>query len=387
MTLGNVRERRLIQLLCGTQARRGERRGEMSELLGEIDDDRLVALLKRINLLVLLGGRLLSLGLRDLPELERELESFSYQARRWGTANELASLQILDRLHAAGIRAVPLKGSLLARELYGDVATRTSIDVDVLVAPDKLGDAVAVVAQLGWRLEQDVRRVGGLPALHETLVHPTLPRVELHWRVHWYDRCFAADALERAQASGSAEPMRLQPLDGLMALMLFYARDGFSGLRYPADAAAWWDLRCADAGDPSPAQFAAERYPALAAPVSVASSLLAQLVGLPTGPTRTLPFRWRVAESLASPFLDGGRQQAESNAGLTDLLLAPPSAAGDAMRRVLHNAPAGDSSRSTSTTAGGWRVSAGHLLRVARRWVLALAPAVVRSYARSTPAR
>ena len=163
MTHVDARERRLVQLLCGTEARRRAGLGEMSALLAEVDTVRLVALLKRIGLLVLVGQRLLALGLRDLPELERELKSFTPRARTWGVATELASLEVLDRLEAAGIRALPLKGSLLARQLYGDIAARSSIDIDVLVAPNDLSNAVAAVAELGWRLGDRRMAVGGPP--------------------------------------------------------------------------------------------------------------------------------------------------------------------------------------------------------------------------------
>jgi hypothetical protein len=305
-------------------------------------------------------------------------------ARRWGVATELATLQVLGRLESAGIRAMPLKGSILARRLYRDVAVRSSVDVDVLVAPDELAAAVAAVAELGWQWEPDVARVGGLPILHETLIHPSLPPVELHWRVHWYERRFAADALARAAKPTADSPLEMQPLDGLIALMLFYARDGFTGLRFAADAAAWWDLKCLGSAGPGPAKLASEMYPALMAPVSAASSLLARLVGIPTEQSQNVPFRWRVAEGLASPFLDGGRRQAEANAGLTDLLLAPPSAATDAIRRVMRNAPV-DPSRPAAAPPRSWNVSLGHVLRVARRWMLAVVPAVVRGYALERP--
>ena len=248
MTRGDLSERRLIQLLCGTEARRQESLAEMSQLMDQVDTAHLLVLLKRVNLLVLLGRRLLSLGLGNVPELARQLDSFTGQAWRWGVGTELASLEVLDRLATAGIRALSL--SVLARELYGDVATRSSADIDVLVAPEDLHDAVTAVSELGWRWDPGVRRVRGLPALHETLAHPTRPRVELHWRVHWYERRFAAEALERAEQMGSREPLRMQPLDGLIVLMLFYARDGFSGLRFPVDVAAWWDLRCAGSSVP-----------------------------------------------------------------------------------------------------------------------------------------
>jgi hypothetical protein len=382
----DARERRLIQLLCGTEARRRAALGEMSALLVDVDTVRLVALLKRIGLLVLVGQRLLALGLSDLPELERELNSFVPRARRWGVATELASLEVLHRLEAAGIRALPLKGSLLALQLYGDVAARSSIDIDILVAPSDLSNAVATVAELGWHWETDVWRSGGLPALHETLAHPTLPRIELHWRMHWYERRFAADTLARAQQLRPGEPLRMRPLDGLIALMLFYTRDGFAGLRFPADAAAWWDLRCEGSGNPLSTGDVVDCYPELAGPVRVASNLFDEIVGVPVQQADELPFRWRVAAGLATPFLDAGRQQAEANAGLTDLLLAPTKAAGDAMRRVLHNAPV-DASRSLATTHGPRTTSLAHLLRVARRWLIAFVPAVIRIYAPARRAR
>lgn len=379
-------ERRLIQLLCGTSARREATAVEVCELWNEVDLSTLVALLKRLNMLVLVGGRLLDLGIGHMAELEGELESYSARARDWGVIIEFTALDVLDRLEAAGIRAMPLKGSILARRLYRDVAARSSMDIDVLVAPDDLSDAITAVQELGWHCDPGVSRVGDLPLLHETLVHPTLPRVEIHWRVHWYERQFAADALARAVKPRADAPLEMQPIDGLIALMLFYARDGFAGLRYPADAAAWWDLRCAGVAGPSAAELVAQRYPALAAPVNVASSLVSELVGVPLTHTRVLAFRSRVAASLASPFNHAGRQQAEANAGLTDLLLAPPSGAGEAMRRVLHNAPH-DSTRAATTVMGGWRASASHVVRVARRWALAFVPAVVRTYGPSRPAR
>jgi hypothetical protein len=380
------RERRLVQLLCGTKARRRACQAEIVSLAELVDGGGLTALLERLNLLVLIGRRVIALNLVNTTDLERELGSVGLQARKLGAATELASIEVLGRLGAAGIRALPLKGSLLARDLYGDVGARFSTDVDVLVAPEDLSGAVAAISELGWRWEADVRREDGLPTLHEVLVHPTLPRVELHWRMHWYERRFAAEVLERAESPGPGQPLRMQPLDGLIALMLFYARDGFAGLRFPADAATWWDLRCEGAPQPSPVDVVAQRYPGLLAPVGVAAKLLSELVGLPVWHTGALPFRWRLAAGLASPFLDGGRQQAEANAGLIDLLLAPPNAAGDAMRRVLHNAPA-DTVRSSSGAVRVRSVSVSHVLRVVRRWALALVPAILRGYGIERPAR
>jgi hypothetical protein len=376
MNSTDTAERRLTQLLCGTVAARDAAVDEISVLLARVDCERLLRLLRRTGLVVQLGERLLALG-RKFPELEEELQSVRGSARTWGTATELASLGVLDRLALAGIRALPLKGSILARELHGDVAARRSVDIDILIAPETLSDAVTALSEAGWRWLSDVRRIDGLPVLHETLVHASFPRLELHWRVHWYERQFAVDVLARAESSAPGEPLRMQPLDGLVTLMLFYARDGFAGLRFPSDAAAWWDLRCAEVDVGSPVTFVRQRYPALLAPVSVASKLLVELVGLPVDAGHEKEWRWRVATGLANPFLEGDREQMRANAGLTDLLLAPRRDAAGAIQRVLRNAPPRPTYAAAAAPAP-WRPSAGHVIRVAGRWTLALVSVLLR---------
>jgi hypothetical protein len=50
---------------------------------------------------------------------------------------------------------------------------------------------------------------------------------------------FSAAVLERSLLVDGMR--RLEPVEQLAALLLFYARDGFLGLRFVADIAAWWD--------------------------------------------------------------------------------------------------------------------------------------------------
>ena len=158
---------------------------------------------------------------------------------------------------------------------------------------------------------------------------PSLPRVELHWRVHWYER----QLRRRRPRAGRVKPAaasrsQMQPLDGLVALMLFYARDGFAGLRYPADAAAWWDLRCAGrmvrrASSSSPS--ATRRSPRRCA-------LPQPSLGPGGGPagahaaTCRSGGAWR--RVWRARFSNGDVSRQRPTQGSTDLLLAPPSAAG-----------------------------------------------------------
>jgi ActR/RegA family two-component response regulator len=214
--------------------------------------------------------------------------------------------------------------------------------------------------------------------LHESLVHPTLPRVELHWRVHWYETRFATEALGHAVRAGPHEPLVMLPEDGLAALILFYARDGFAGLRMPADAAAWWDSKCAGLSADQIIEEAAIRYPALAAALRLGAEQLAALVGLPSY-QRADSVRLRIAAELATPFQEISLAEARAKVGLVDLLLAPQGGARAALRRERQKIPAGLERPLTrdddlSAHLARWE----HILRLLRRWTLAVIPAARR---------
>jgi hypothetical protein len=372
-------ERRLVLLLCGSRERRRLNADRAVRLAASIDADRLSVLLAHLRLTGLVGGRLLELGVSIDPRLEEEIQSWTAQARGLGRTHELATLALLDELERKGIRALPLKGSVLAREIYGDVGVRTPGDIDILVAPEQLPAALEVVCGMGWTHQAVASHAAPLPVLHETLLHPALPRVELHWRMHWYETRFAVDALDRAQRSGTHEPLVMQPADGLAALTLFYARDGFAGLRMPADAAAWWDARCDGLEVDRVTEDMALRYPHLAAPLRLGTELLGALVGLPTQ-LQASSFRLRVAAELATPFEEVTAAVARAKVGLVDLLLAPRRGTRAALRRECQKIPAGLQRPLTrdddlSAHLARWE----HQLRMLRRWAMAIAPAALRA--------
>lgn len=371
-------ERRLALLLCGTRRARDDRGAQIVELLRRVDGSRVTALLDELRLASLLGQRLLALGVPIDPWLQGEITRRVERAREDGTAHELISLAVLASLEQAGIRALGLKGSILARQLYDDPGARTVGDIDILVAAADLDHAVETVTRMGWRHERQRSRAARLPILHETLSRHGLPQVELHWRVHWYEARFAADALDRAQRPAPHQPLAMTPADGLAALMLFYARDGFYGLRLAADAAAWWEHRCGEV-DPNP-QVAGitAAYPALAAPLEVAATLLRGLIGLPFDAAPPAGRR-RLVSELATPFPDLDPAQVLANASLADLLLAPSGQRGEAVGRELQKIPE-DLERPLRPQDGvsAYLERSEHGLRVLRRWAIALFPALVR---------
>ena len=163
--------------------------------------------------------------------------------RRQSAFLQLVASRLIAALADEGIRSTILKGPQLGETIYGDPGRRLSNDIDLLVAPEQLEAAATIVQQFGYRPPSDHVRQDGLPQLHFTLNHRRgeLPPIELHWRVHWYERIFSRERLlsPTVDASGAWRPA---PADELAALLLFYARDGFIDLRLATDISAWWDI-------------------------------------------------------------------------------------------------------------------------------------------------
>jgi Uncharacterised nucleotidyltransferase len=373
-------ERRLALLLASTRAVREGRAEEIAGLAGRADVRVLLALMDRLQVTVLLGHRLQELVGRIDPWLEEQLDQRTFAARQNGEAQEMVALGILASLSRAGIRALGLKGVVLARQLYSDAGARTSADIDILVSRQDLARATEIVGRMGWRRKEPAVVGSRLPILHEELVHPALPMTEIHWRVHWYETRFAADLLARAQSPAPHQPLAMEPADGLAALTLIYARDGFSGLKMAADVASWWDSRCQAADADSVIATIASSYPELAGALWVATGVLGSLVGLPTTFAGG-PRRWQIAAELASPFMDPTARELGAMASLVDLLLTPPGGRVASLRREVQKVPKGlERPLTPDDGLSAYLARSEHVLRVARRWALALAWATRQAY-------
>lgn len=338
-------ERQLILLSAGTAARRRATRERAWQLAAEVEWSRLAETLRVRKLLPVLGPRILELADESarLSGFAAEVEQGLEAGRRQGAFLQLVSLRVMAMLADAGIRCAPLKGPLLGEAIYGDPGRRLSGDVDLLVAPEQLQAAVEVVRGLGYDAPTDHVQECGLPLLHFVLPHERgeLPPMELHWRVHWYERSFAGDRL-LPPAADSVSDWRPAPADELAALLLFYARDGFVDLRLAADLGAWWDVFGADL----PAGALDEllcSYPALARVIPAAVSVAEKVVGLPAerivGDALKLSLRERVAVRLANPNPHYSQAQLYADMGLIDGLLAPPGGFGAFVGRQLLPAP------------------------------------------------
>ena len=333
-------ERQLILLSAGTATRRLGMREEAGRLLEEVDWSRLTERLRLRRLLPALGPRILELAEgRASDDFAAAVEQAITVGRRHGAFLQIISLRVIAALADAGIRSAALKGPLLSEAIYGDSGRRLSSDIDLLVATEQLHAAVEVVRRLGYAAPTDYVQDCGLPQLHFALVHERgeLPPVELHWRVHWYERSFARDRLlpPTADRLGGWRP---NLADEFAALLLFYARDGFVGLRLASDLSAWWDVY----GTELPPGWLDELlsvYPELARVIPAAAKAACNTMGLPAtqimGDMPKLNLRARTAVRLANPNPRASQPQLYADMGLIDGLLMPRGDLGAFIRRQV----------------------------------------------------
>ena len=359
----------LVLLLAATRDRRVATAQRARELLDVLDWDALLQVLALQRLTPLVGARVLEVaGSRTPASFGAAVRAETAAAGRAGALLELATLRVASTLETAGIPNAPLKGPLLARALHGDPAMRFSRDIDVLVARADLGRAAAVLAPLGWHARDGPRD----PVLHLVLAGADgLPEVELHWRMHWYETAFGARALARAQP-GADGVRRLRPLDDLAALLLYHARDGLAGLRYPIDVAKWWDAHGTRHGPPLLAPVAAA-HGALVPALRASAAVLDELVGVPAARlVGSLPRTWALSRAvgLANPLMEGEPQQITAEIALVDGLLAPVGARGAFLRRRVLPSPRELPARTAGRPLAVARTE--HVLRLVRRCSLAV---------------
>jgi hypothetical protein len=302
-----------------------ERAAPVRQLLPSVDMARLLDLLAAQKLVPSLGGQLLRDDLKQAvaEDVAQSIQAARLRARQRGLLNHGLTKRLALALADLGIRAAPLKGAMLADTVYGDIGARLSSDIDLLVPVADLDRAVEAAERQGWREPEPLKALG-LPRLHRELFHESLPPVELHWRVHWYEEAFAPAALERARPTGDGW-LRLEPADELASLLLFLARDGFAGLRQTVDVAAWW---AALGGDDTAADVRAiaAAYPKLERALAAAARHVEDVAALPQGALgggTAMSRRQRTALRLANPWLAGAREQIAADVSMVDGLLAP----------------------------------------------------------------
>ncbi|MCW2988942.1 MAG: nucleotidyltransferase family protein [Solirubrobacterales bacterium] len=368
-------EQELILLSAAAPPRREAQRGRFGSLARSVDWTTLAELLTHGRLLPTLGPRIVTEAGEATDPAFRQAASGSVEAvRRQDALLLLMGQRLIDALREREIPTAPLKGPALGEQLYGEPGRRLSSDIDLLLPAERLSEAVRIAESVGYDSPTDPLEANGLPLLHFAMPHRggELPAVELHWRIHWYEDRFACERLLPPAAGDTWHP---EPIDQLVALLLFYARDGFSGLRQATDLAAWWD-RFGEEMRGSELERRLLSYPQLRPAVTAAVRAAERIVGLPAARlldgSRGLSRRGSVAVALVDPRPYATTQQLYAEIGLIDGLLTPRGGLGAFLRRQV--VPPAEVIRDHAQKAFGAHVTsrAGYAVRVLGRYALAL---------------
>lgn len=214
-------------------------------LAGPLDWDRLWALGHLHDAIPLLG--------RSLPSRAGEAMPADWHAlarkRTLATLrrNEIlnaALARVLQDFATVGIEAMPVKGTVIAETVYGDLALRPAADVDVLVRPAQLPAARERLAALGYGQRPEPTFTALVHEFHDPPYYvgspPDQVRLELHWAL-WAERFFhlGPERLWDRSVAGrvaGTDARLLSAEDTLLHLAIHRSRSGLR-LRWVADIA------------------------------------------------------------------------------------------------------------------------------------------------------
>lgn len=146
----------------------------------------------------------------------------------------------LDEQH---IRALFLKGPVLAADLYGDVSMRTSCDLDILIPLRQLAQTEAMLSALGYKKDDYIHSVLGdwkWRHHHVTYYHRDKQvKVEIHWRLNpgpAKEPSFEQLWVHKRQSDLLPYPVYILGVEHLFLFLVTHgARHGWSRLRWLLD--------------------------------------------------------------------------------------------------------------------------------------------------------
>ena len=220
-----------------------DEKANISDLLSDpaLDWDYLLEAAKFHGLIPVLAPKLLR-QLTSVPERVRfELQQASRRALEGTLALSGELVRVLRSLNAAHVECIPFKGPALAAELWGNFTLRQSMDIDLLVRPAQVGQAVEVLRSCGYTPESDWKSL--LPrAVELQLKKPGMPPLELQWGIA--PKCFSVDLAidacwQRAQRSqfGGQPTLAFAPEDLMLILCIHGWKHSWNRLLWIADVA------------------------------------------------------------------------------------------------------------------------------------------------------
>jgi len=154
-------------------------------------------------------------------------------------------IQVLERLESNGAPAIPLKGPVLAKVVYGGLALRQFDDLDILVRKEDVPKARETLASLGYRqtTQHGVHEAIYMQSIHHDAFSGGAgkPLLELHWEITPRYFGFSLDPqvwdrLEPTDLAGT-KGLQLSAEDLLLILSVHSSKHGWERLAWTCDVA------------------------------------------------------------------------------------------------------------------------------------------------------
>lgn len=162
---------------------------EISELLREAEWNQFIKLARHHRVFPSLNRIIQDSKFVDIPVFVKQLFHRDYYRNTLQMLALSGEMEQISKTFAdRGVRALFLKGPVIAADLYGDVSLRTSCDLDFLIPLKDLEQAEAMLIELGYEKDDYIETVlNDWKWRHHHIIfnHPTKQiKVEVHWRLN-----------------------------------------------------------------------------------------------------------------------------------------------------------------------------------------------------------
>lgn len=217
---------------------------ELQELLRTADWDRFIELARHHRVFPSVNRKLQEIGSEAVPAFVAAMFHRDYYRNALQMLGLSGEMEQLAKAFAdQGIRALFLKGPVIAADLYGDVSLRTSCDLDMLIPLKELAEAESLLCSLGYEKDDYIATVLNdwkWRHHHTTFIHPVKKiKVELHWRLNpapSKEPSFGELWSRRRKSSLISRPIYYLGREDLFLFLVSHgARHGWSRLRWLLD--------------------------------------------------------------------------------------------------------------------------------------------------------
>ncbi|MDA1778502.1 nucleotidyltransferase family protein [Bacillus cereus group sp. BY9-3LC] len=214
------------------------------ECFENIDWDRFLELTIHHRVYAFIYPKMKEMDKKLVPERIIQILHQYFKMNTFQMLHLSAEMELVNKLFTENeIRALFLKGPLLAHDLYGDISLRTSSDLDILIPIHQLKKAEKILLEQGYVKDGDIQTILNdwkWRHHHMEFFHPQKQiKIEIHWRLHpgpGKEPRFE-ELWERKRTSTlTSYPIYLLGSEDLFLFLISHgARHGWSRLRWLLD--------------------------------------------------------------------------------------------------------------------------------------------------------